>query len=515
VPFVLEKYGKIDIVVANAGCLDDHRFEIMKTEYFTNLLTIHVYGHYKVLKAAWPHLLKQKYGRVVVVSSETGLHGNWGQSNYAAVKMAMISFGQTMSMEGFKDGVYTNILCPVGLTRMTNDLRPIPFRAPEWELMAVDQPTDKCVGFLCHESCKTSGAIFRSDEGRIQAVRWQSDEGFLSFDPTNPSALEALAGAWPTWAKWEKVSYPGQDLHLAHRMGKAPTESATAGAKAISKSGDKLKFTERVAIVTGGGRGIGRSVSLFLGIRDCKIVVNDTNKAKADKTVADIKAKGGDAVADYSDIYAAGEAVVETAMNTYDQLDIVVCCSVKRADASFTDSNFEQFSDGMNNDLIGHVKVLQAAWPQMFMGRFGRIVFLASDSGLHGAEGQFSYGAARGSLVSMGQTLAMEGYKYNLLTNSIITSDDKLSDEELESKQSSVIAPLAFLCHESCKCSAGIFRVSGSKVTSLRWQSDEAFVEFDTEQGHDALESVAAQWCDVARYAKVSYPGMLVHTSYR
>lgn len=513
VPFVIEKYGKIDILVANAGQLDDHRFEIMKTEYFTNLIQIHVYGHYKVLKAAWPHMVGQKYGRVVLIASESGLHGNFGQSNYGACKMAMTSFGQTMAMEGFPDGVLTNIVCPVGLTRMTNDLRPMPFRAPEWELMGVAQPSDKCVAYLAHESCKTTAGIFRAEEGHIQSLRWQADDGFVTFEPGNPLALESLVAGWPAWGKWEKVQYPGHELHSYRPGGKTPAD-LPSGSKALPKGGDKCKYNGRVAIITGAGRGIGRSVATFLAARGCQIVVHDTDVKKADKTVADIKAQGGEAVADYSDLYAAGEKVVETAMNTYDQVDIVVCAATKRQDASFADSTFEQFSDNMNTDLVGHIKILQAAWPQMFMGRFGRIVFVCSDSAYHGAKGQFSYGAAKGSFLAVGQTLAMEGYKYNLLTNCIANVDD-LSDADYEAKQASIIPCIGFLCHEGCKATAGMFTVKGNKVSSLRWQSDEAFADFDVETGDAALETVAAQWQDVARFSKVIYPGQMVHMSYR
>eukprot|EP00415_Alexandrium_ostenfeldii_P000403 UN0403 len=168
----------------------------------------------------------------------------------------------------------------------------------------------------------------------------------------------------------------------------------------------------------------------------------------------------------------------------------------------------------MNNDLIGHVKILQAAWPQMFMGRFGRIVFVTSESGYHGAKGQFSYGAAKGSFLAVGQTLAMEGYKYNLLTNCISAADD-FSEEDFEAKQASIVPCIGHLCHESCKATAGMFSVKGGKVQSYRWQQDDAFVDFDTESGDAALESTAAQWQDVARFAKVSYPGQMTHFSYR
>mmetsp|Transcript_78167 Transcript_78167/g.181381 ORF Transcript_78167/g.181381 Transcript_78167/m.181381 type:complete len:152 (+) Transcript_78167:3496-3951(+) len=151
----------------------------------------------------------------------------------------------------------------------------------------------------------------------------------------------------------------------------------------------------------------------------------------------------------------------------------------------------------------------------MFMSRFGRIVLITSDSGLFGAERQISYGAAKGSLPAVSQTLAMEGYKYGILINSIGTSDDRLSDSELERRGASATVPVAFLCHESCKATAGIFRVNGGKVSSLRWQSDDAFVDFDVEMGDAALEPVAAQWSDIARWVKVSYPGQNIHFSYR
>jgi len=288
VPAVIRLFGKIDIVVANAGQLDDKRFELTKPDSFSKLLATHVSAHFKILKAAWPHFLQQKYGRIVIMASESGLHGNKGQSNYAAAKLALTSMGQTFAMEGYKDGILSNVVCPVGLTRMTNNLRPAAYQMAEAQLDLQSQPSDKAVAYFCHEACTTTAAVVRADGGCIQVLRWQSDDDFVAVDPESGNALEALAAQWPEQGLWDQVSYPGHAVHRRSLQGGSEVSETPSTKKSVGRrphGREKLQFDSRVAIVTRAGHGVGRDVSILLSARGVSVVVNDSNREFADRVV--------------------------------------------------------------------------------------------------------------------------------------------------------------------------------------------------------------------------------------
>merc|ERR1711920_1045755 len=111
-----------------------------------------------------------------------------------------------------------------------------------------------------------------------------------------------------------------------------------------------------------------------------------------------------------------------------------------------------------------------AAWPIMFQAKFGRIVLISSESGLHGSVGQANYGAAKGTFVGLANSIAMEGFKYGIYAN-VLCFDE-------QNREPSAV-PGSFLCHDACKASAGVYCVKAGHVQSLRWQADKAFVRFD------------------------------------
>jgi len=141
----------------------------------------------------------------------------------------------------------------------------------------------------------------------------------------------------------------------------------------------------------------------------------------------------------------------------------------------------------------------------MFEAKFGRIVFLCTGSGVHGAVGQTNYGAAKGTFLGLANSISMEGHKHGIYANVLC----------VEEKGEPSAVPGAFLCHDTCKASAGVFSSNAGHVQSLRLQSDEAFVRFNPGDGDAALESVAAQWSDVARWERPGYPGQDRHKAYR
>lgn len=120
----LDAFGRIDILINNAGILRDRTFKKMTLDDFQLVLDVHLMGSVNCTRAAWDHMVNQKYGRIVMTTSSSGLYGNFGQSNYGAAKLALVGFMNTLKLEGAKYGVKVNTIAPVAATRMTQDIMP-------------------------------------------------------------------------------------------------------------------------------------------------------------------------------------------------------------------------------------------------------------------------------------------------------------------------------------------------------------------------------------------------------
>ncbi|WP_144637530.1 SDR family NAD(P)-dependent oxidoreductase [Bordetella genomosp. 13] len=116
---VIEQWGRIDILVNNAGILRDKSFSKMSMEDFRQVMDVHLMGSVHCTKAVWETMRAQRYGRIVMTTSSSGLYGNFGQANYGAAKMALVGLMQTLALEGEKYGIRVNCLAPTAATGMT------------------------------------------------------------------------------------------------------------------------------------------------------------------------------------------------------------------------------------------------------------------------------------------------------------------------------------------------------------------------------------------------------------
>jgi len=120
----MDAFGRVDILVANAGILRDKSFGKMELKDFAAVMDVHLMGTVKPCKAVWQIMRDQQYGRIVVTTSSTGLYGNFGQTNYGAAKASLVGFMNSLKLEGAKDNIKVNAVCPVAGTRMTENLMP-------------------------------------------------------------------------------------------------------------------------------------------------------------------------------------------------------------------------------------------------------------------------------------------------------------------------------------------------------------------------------------------------------
>jgi NAD(P)-dependent dehydrogenase (short-subunit alcohol dehydrogenase family) len=186
------KWGRIDVVVNNAGILRDKSFAKGELDDFELVLKVHLLGSVYVTKAAWPHFLNQKYGRVVLTTSSSGLYGNFGQSNYGAAKLGLVGLQNTLKLEGAKNNIHINTIAPVAATRMTENLG-----IPD-DLLKQLKPEliSSGVVFLASDDAPT-GAIIEAGAGYFAKVQIVEGKGVkLGVDATADDFA----------ANWEKIA---------------------------------------------------------------------------------------------------------------------------------------------------------------------------------------------------------------------------------------------------------------------------------------------------------------------
>jgi len=186
----LDTYGRIDIVVNNAGILRDVSFHKMSDEDWNLIYDVHVRGVYEVTKAAWPHLRDQQYGRVIMTTSAAGLYGNFGQTNYSMAKMAVVGMGQTLAHEGRKRNVLVNMIAPIAGSRMTETILP-----PELIEKLKPEFVSPLVAYLCSEQNQTTGGIFEVGAGVIARVKWMRANG-AAISIKDDVTIEDVAAHW-------------------------------------------------------------------------------------------------------------------------------------------------------------------------------------------------------------------------------------------------------------------------------------------------------------------------------
>ncbi len=183
----LDAFGRIDIVMNNAGILRDKSFAKMEMSDFTLVMDVHLIGSAKVTHAVWPIMKEQQYGRIMMTTSSSGLYGNFGQANYGAAKLGLIGLMNTLKIEGHKDNIRVNALSPVAATRMTEDLLPP-------EALDVFKPEVVSAGaiLLVHEDAPT-GEILCAGAGHFARSRIIESQGVFIGGTATP---EQVQDAW-------------------------------------------------------------------------------------------------------------------------------------------------------------------------------------------------------------------------------------------------------------------------------------------------------------------------------
>lgn len=463
---------------------------------------VHLDGAYKVSKAAWPHMLKQNYGRIIMTSSAAGIYGNYGQANYGSAKLALYGLGRTLAKEGERKNVFCNIVSPLAASRITANVMP-----EEVKRAMIPEHVAPFVAYLCHESCTDNGGLYEVGGGFNAKLRWQRAEGtFLKINggELSPGLVAAKFHEVGDFTKSNAYSDTIMDVNWVEKV-------QIAMSLPSNPKGPNLRFDNQVVIVTGSGAGLGRAYAMLFAKFGAKVLINDLNKAAADATVAEIKSKGGQAIANYNSVLES-DAIVKQAMDTWGRVDVLVNNAGIIRDKSFIKMTDAEWNLVLQIHLDASYKMSKAVWPVMMKQKQGRIINTSSAVGLYGNFGQANYSAAKAGIIGLSNTLAIEGLNYGIIVSTICPNagtqmtSGLYSKELVEMFKPDFIAPyVAYLAHDTFKATGGVYEVGSGWLAKVRWERSVGH-GLDTSK-RISIEEVKENWSKMTDFKLgVTYP---------
>ncbi|KAK5932314.1 hypothetical protein CgunFtcFv8_004031 [Champsocephalus gunnari] len=187
----LDAFGRIDVLVNNAGILRDRSFARTSDLDWDLIHRVHLRGSFLVTRAAWNHMKNQKFGRIIMTTSGAGIYGNFGQANYSAAKLGLLGLANTLAIEGRKYNIYCNTIAPVAGSRLTETVMP-----PDLVASLKPEFVAPLVLWLCHEQCQENGALFETGAGWIAKLRWERSLGRTVRQKNQPMTPEAVRDQW-------------------------------------------------------------------------------------------------------------------------------------------------------------------------------------------------------------------------------------------------------------------------------------------------------------------------------
>lgn len=252
----------------------------------------------------------------------------------------------------------------------------------------------------------------------------------------------------------------------------------------------QLRYDNRVAVITGAGRGLGRAYAELLASRGAKVVINDiggnlkgegADLGPAEEGVAAIKAAGGEAIANSDSVAtpAGGKAIIEAAMDTYGRIDILIHNAGNVRRGSLKEMPQEDFDLSIDVHFRGAFHVVRPAFPHMCKAGYGRMVMTSSDVGLYGTPNTVNYAMSKAGMIGLVNVIALEGAAEGVKANAIVPAAVTRMAEGVDTSKfppmtTDMVAPaVAWLCHESCDVTAqyivaGAGRVARAYVAETR-----------------------------------------------
>lgn len=278
-----------------------------------------------------------------------------------------------------------------------------------------------------------------------------------------------------------------------------------------ARAGDMtIRFDDRVALVTGAGKGLGRAYALWLAKRGAKVVVNNRVHSgvpsSADAVVEEIRAAGGIAAADSNSVESeeGSHAMIQTAYDAFGRLDILICnAAIALHDAPFASIDLQAFRQVMDINFWGTIYPMHAAFARMQAAQYGRIVLTSSHIGLWGQRGASAYGASKGALIGFARSVGAEGFRQNVIVNIVaptaFTAMWPVASDHAPLMPADKAAPLiGWLSSSGCDRSGMIFNVGAGGVQRVQIQQGRVVDIPDQE--------ISLSWPELLEFAEGTEP---------
>lgn len=286
----------------------------------------------------------------------------------------------------------------------------------------------------------------------------------------------------------------------------------------------ELRFDDKVVIVTGAGNGLGKAYAKYFASKGAKVIVNDIggnvhgdgdNKSVADAVVTEIKKNGGEAVANYDSV-EFGEKIIQTALDHYGRIDVLINNAGILRDISFAKMTAEDWDRVFAVHVKGTFATSRAAWSTFREQQYGKIINTSSGAGIYGAFGQCNYSSAKLAIHGFTQALAKEGESRNIKVNTIAPiagtrmTETVLAKDLIDALKPDYVVPLvAYLAHESCEETGGLFEVGAGYFAKLRW---ERTIGKSYKFSEITPENIAKDWEEITDFSKFDNPSTLNDT---
>lgn len=381
----------------------------------------------------------------------------------------MISFTKTLAIEGAKYNIIANCIAPIAASQMLASVMP-----PEiLENLKPEMVAPLATYLVSGANTEHSGLLIESGAGFMAGVRRERSKGvvFRADDSFTPAAVGHRIEEILDFDN--SPEYPDKITDANHLEFLERAKEA----KANEQGDKKVTFDGKTVLITGAGAGLGKAYALMFAKLGANVVVNDFADKAANAVVDEIKKAGGKAAPAIGSA-ENGEKLVKDAVDAFGGLHVVINNAGILRDKSFASMSDAEWHAVINVHLRGTYSVCKAAWPIFQQQKYGRIVNTTSAVGIYGNFGQANYSTAKGGILGLTQTLAIEGQKYGILANTIAPNAGTAMtstiwpQEMVDAFKPDYVAPaVGFLASEANEdYTKLLLEVSGGWVAAVRWQ---------------------------------------------